>query len=114
MREWIAAAALAAGVVTAPEALAATPIPMVEILDRVRAEAASQLGRKKSDIEITRPLFEQGLDELDLVELVMALEEKFEVELPDAELAPLGKESMDKLTVQRLAEVVDAQLKKKR
>ena len=114
MRQWIAVAALAAGVLNAPPVPAAAPVALVEILDRVRAEAARQLGRKKGDIELARPLFSQGLDELDLVELVMTLEEAYEVEIPDADIAPAGMDSMTTLTVQRLAEVVDAQLKKKR
>ena len=113
MREWIAVVALAAAALDVPPVRAATPVASVEILDRVRALTAELLGRKKSAVEIARPLSEQGMDELDLVELVMALEEEFSIELPDSEVAPKGKESFTTLTVQQLAEIVGVQLRKK-
>ena len=114
MKTLLAALWLAGGVLAAPApARAAESAPtMLDIVDRVRAQVATQLGRRKADVEITRSLFAQGLDELDMVELVMALEETFKVTIPDAELATPGdKDWFRKLTAQRLAEVIAAQLR---
>jgi len=113
MRRGVLALLLAAGALAtaAPAPAPDASLSMVEIIDKVRTQAATQLGRRKADVETTRSLFAQGLDELDLVELVMALEESFKVPIPDAELAPVDdKDGFKKITVQRLAEVVAAQL----
>lgn len=46
---------------------------------------ADQLGLAVNDIQLTSTLVELGADSLDAVELLMALEEEFSIELPDEE-----------------------------
>ena len=54
------------------------------IHDRVRAIIAEQLGVKIEEVTDTASFVEDlGADSLDIVELVMALEEEFGVEIPD-------------------------------
>lgn len=54
------------------------------IHDRVRAIIAEQLGVKIEEVTDTASFVEDlGADSLDTVELVMALEEEFGVEIPD-------------------------------
>ena len=58
---------------------------MAEVLDeRVRAIIAEQLGVKIEEVTDTASFIEDlGADSLDTVELVMALEEEFGIEIPD-------------------------------
>merc|ERR1711994_515504 len=50
---------------------------------------AQQLDVPKEDVKPKATLIELGADSLDIVETVMALEEAFDVELPDEETEPL-------------------------
>ena len=53
---------------------------------KVRSIISEQLGVKEEEIKITSSFIEDlGADSLDIVELVMAMEEEFEVEIPDEE-----------------------------
>jgi len=54
------------------------------VADRVRAIIAEQLGVKLDEVTETASFIEDlGADSLDTVELVMALEEEFGIEIPD-------------------------------
>ena len=54
------------------------------IADRVRAIIAEQLGVKLEEVTDSASFVEHlGADSLDTVELVMALEEEFGIEIPD-------------------------------
>ena len=60
------------------------------MLEEMREMIAEQLNCEESSItESTSFKDDLGADSLDLFELVMALEEKYEVELPSEELAEL-------------------------
>ena len=53
---------------------------------KVRSIISEQLGVKEEEIKITSSFIEDlGADSLDIVELVMQMEEEFEVEIPDEE-----------------------------
>jgi acyl carrier protein len=53
---------------------------------KVKTIIAEQLGVAEGEIKITSSFVEDlGADSLDIVELVMAMEEEFEVEIPDDE-----------------------------
>jgi acyl carrier protein len=59
---------------------------MENIEQRVRKIVAEQLGVNEGDIKIDSSFVDDlGADSLDTVELVMALEEEFECEIPDEE-----------------------------
>lgn len=69
---------------------------MSSIEDRVKKIVSEQLGVKEEDVKIEASFVEDlGADSLDTVELVMALEEEFETEIPDDEA--------EKITTVRLA-----------
>ena len=56
------------------------------IEQKVKNIIAEQLGVGEDEIKITSSFIEDlGADSLDIVELVMAIEEEFEVEIPDEE-----------------------------
>lgn len=59
---------------------------MSTIEERVKKIVAEQLGVKEEEVTNSASFVEDlGADSLDTVELVMALEEEFETEIPDEE-----------------------------
>jgi len=79
---------------------------MENIEQRVKKIVAEQLGVNEADIKNESSFVDDlGADSLDTVELVMALEEEFECEIPD--------EDAEKITtVQKAIDYVNANLKK--
>ncbi|MDE3010303.1 MAG: acyl carrier protein [Pseudomonadota bacterium] len=78
---------------------------MENIEERVRKIVAEQLGVKEADIKNESSFVDDlGADSLDTVELVMALEEEFECEIPDEEAEKIT-------TVQQAVDYVKAHLK---
>ena len=58
----------------------------MSIEDRVKKIVSDQLGKSLDDIQSDSSFVEDlGADSLDTVELVMALEEEFDCEIPDEE-----------------------------
>ena len=54
------------------------------IVDKVKAIIVEQLGAEEEDVKVDSSFVDDlGADSLDIVELVMALEEEFELEIPD-------------------------------
>ena len=59
---------------------------MSSIEERVIKMVAEQLGVKEEEIQVSSSFVEDlGADSLDTVELIMALEEEFDAEIPDEE-----------------------------
>ena len=79
---------------------------MENIEQRVKKIVAEQLGVNESEIKIESSFVDDlGADSLDTVELVMALEEEFECEIPDEEAEKIT-------TVQQAVNYINAHLKK--
>lgn len=55
----------------------------MNIFDKVKALVAEQLGVDAADITIETSFDDLNADSLDVVELIMALEEEFDIEIPD-------------------------------
>lgn len=59
-------------------------VDMAEIEERVKKIVVEQLGVKEEDVKLESSFVDDlGADSLDTVELVMALEEEFDTEIPD-------------------------------
>ena len=57
-----------------------------EIFDKVKSIIVEQLGVNESTITLEASFIDDlGADSLDIVELIMALEEAFDIEIPDAD-----------------------------
>ena len=57
-----------------------------EIFDKVNSIIVEQLGVNESTITLEASFIDDlGADSLDIVELIMALEEAFDIEIPDAD-----------------------------
>lgn len=71
---------------------------MSTIEERVKKIVAEQLGVKEEEVTVEKSFVDDlGADSLDTVELVMALEEEFETEIPDeqAEKITTVQEAID-------------------
>jgi acyl carrier protein len=78
---------------------------MENIEQRVKKIVAEQLGVNESDVKTESSFVNDlGADSLDTVELVMALEEEFECEIPDEEAEKIT-------TVQQAIDYVNNHLK---
>ena len=78
----------------------------MEIESRIKAIIADQLGVSEEEVKPEARFIEDlGADSLDIVELIMAMEEEFETEIPD--------EDAEKITtVQQAIDYVSAHSKK--
>ncbi len=77
---------------------------MSNIEERVKKIVAEQLGAKEEDVTNNASFVDDlGADSLDTVELVMALEEEFECEIPDEEAEKIT-------TVQQAVDYINANL----
>ncbi len=58
-----------------------------ELIDRVHLLVCEQLGVDRSDVRSDANILDDlGADSLDVVELVMAIEEAFDLEIPDEDV----------------------------
>ena len=74
------------------------------IVERVTKLVCEQLGVKEEEVTLEASFVEDlGADSLDTVELVMALEEEFETEIPDEEAEKIT-------TVKEAVDYIDAHL----
>jgi acyl carrier protein len=61
-----------------------------QIYDKVKAIIVDQLGVEEEEVSMESSFIEDlGADSLDIVELIMALEEEFEIEVPDEDAEKL-------------------------
>ncbi|MCL5290788.1 MAG: acyl carrier protein [Firmicutes bacterium] len=57
---------------------------MMSLFDKVKSIIVEQLGVEAEDVKMESSFVDDlGADSLDIVELVMALEEEFDIEIPD-------------------------------
>ncbi|MCL2021693.1 MAG: acyl carrier protein [Betaproteobacteria bacterium] len=78
---------------------------MEQIIARVKKVVVEQLGVDEKDVKDDSSFVDDlGADSLDAVELVMALEEEFECEIPDEEAEKIT-------TVAKAAEYIAANMK---
>jgi acyl carrier protein len=77
---------------------------MSSIEERVAKMVAEQLGVKEDDVKASSSFVEDlGADSLDTVELIMALEEEIDTEIPDEEAEKIA-------TVQNAIDYINANL----
>jgi acyl carrier protein len=79
---------------------------MENVEQRVKKNVAEQLGVNEAEIKNESSFVDDlGADSLDTVELVMALEEEFETEIPDEDAERIT-------TVQQAVDYINSHLKK--
>ena len=77
---------------------------MSSIEERVAKMVAEQLGVKEADVKTSSSFVEDlGADSLDTVELIMALEEEFDTEIPDEDAEKIA-------TVQNAIDYINSNL----
>ncbi|HHX94612.1 MAG TPA: acyl carrier protein [Clostridia bacterium] len=61
----------------------------MSVIEKIKDIVAEQLGVEKEDINEDTSFDELNADSLDIVELIMALEEEFDLEIPDEDAEKL-------------------------
>ena len=62
------------------------------MFEKVKNIIVEQLGVDEDDVKMEASFIDDlGADSLDIVELIMALEEEFDLEIPDSEAEKIGK-----------------------
>lgn len=61
----------------------------MSVFDKIKGIVAEQLGVEGEEIKETTSFDELNADSLDIVELIMALEEEFDLEIPDEDAEKL-------------------------
>lgn len=77
---------------------------MDEIFNKVKKIVADQLSVNEADVQIDSTFIDDlGADSLDIVELIMAFEEEFAIEIPDdaAEKIKTVKDAVDYIEKQK-------------
>jgi len=76
-----------------------------DMVERIRTLVASQLGVDAAEVTEDASILEDlGADSLDVVELVMALEETFDIEVPDEDVESMRTVGdVERYVSQRLA-----------
>jgi len=85
--------------------------PDQKVVNVVLVEAVKILKKDVNQIDVAKPLMAQGADELDMIELVMAVEDALKVEIPDSALGDNVPEAQKTLSIEKLAEIVSGRLK---
>lgn len=73
-----------------------------EVEEKVKSIIVEQLGIEESEVELESSFIDDlGADSLDTVELVMAFEEEFDLEIPDeeAEKITMVKDAVDHIMI---------------
>ena len=73
---------------------------MDTVLEKVKEVISEQLGIEDTDSITTETTFidDLGADSLDIVELIMALEEEFDMEIPEEEAEKTDRENVNILS----------------
>jgi acyl carrier protein len=61
----------------------------VTIFDKIKGIVVEQLGVEDNEVKLETSFQDLNADSLDIVELIMALEEEFELEIPDEDAEKL-------------------------
>jgi len=61
----------------------------VAVFDKIKEIVVEQLGVEESEVTLETSFQDLNADSLDIVELIMALEEEFELEIPDEDAEKL-------------------------
>ena len=89
-----------------------TTVLQLEVADQIKVELGRILKRRPQEFDTRKPLMAQGLNDLQIVELVLAMERAFQVKVPDKRINSQTGEGST-LTIEQLADVIAAEMKNK-
>jgi acyl carrier protein len=90
-----------------------TTVLQLEVADRIKAELGRIANRPSGDFNTHKPLIAQGLNDLQLVELILAVERAFQVKVPDSRIGNKNADGTSLLTIDQLADAITAEMKNK-
>jgi acyl carrier protein len=89
-----------------------TTVLQLEVADQIKVELGRILKRRPQEFDSRKPLMTQGLNDLQIVELVLAMERTFQVKVPDKRINSQTGEGST-LTIEQLADVIASEMKSK-
>ena len=78
----------------------------LDAVEKVKNTVARILKKPPAQIDTSKLLFEQGADELDIMEVVLDVEDEFKVRIPDSAIGSTPYQIGKVLTVEKLVQVV--------
>jgi hypothetical protein len=86
--------------------------PSADLVERLRAMTAQKVSRHRQGVEVDvdKPMAAQGCSDDDVYELIIDLEETYQIEIDDAEYGSDGNTTDKTLTVRALARIVASHL----
>lgn len=90
-----------------------TAVLQLEVADQIKAEVGRIVHKEPKDFDTRKPLIAQGLNDLQVVELVLALERAFQVKVPDKSINSKSADGSSMLTIDELADAITAEMKNK-
>jgi acyl carrier protein len=90
-----------------------TTVLQIEVAERIKAELGRILNRAPAEFDTRKPLVAQGANDLQIVELVLAVERAFQVKVPDSRIGSRTGEGASALTIDQLANAIAAEMKNK-
>jgi acyl carrier protein len=90
-----------------------TTVLQLEVVDRIKTELGRIANRSPGEFNAHKPLIAQGLNDLQLVELVLAVERAFQVKVPDSRIGTKNADGASLLTIDQLADAITAEMKNK-
>ena len=65
------------------------------VFEKIRAIIAEKLGVQESDVKLETSFEDLGVDSLDLFQVIIEIEEEFDIEIEDAETIKTVKDAVD-------------------
>jgi len=90
-----------------------TTVLQFEVADQIKVELGRIAHKQPKDFDSHKPLIGQGLNDLQIVELVLAVERAFQVKVPDKRIDSKDADGSSLLTIDELADAITAEMKSK-
>ena len=90
-----------------------TTVLQLEVTDQIKTELGRIVHKKPQEFDSQKPLIAQGLNDLQIVELILAVERAFQVKVPDKRINSKDADGSSMLTIDELADAITAEMKNK-
>lgn len=90
-----------------------TTVLQLEVADQIKTELGRIAHKRPQEFDLHKPLITQGLNDLQIVELVLAVERSFQVKVPDKRINSKNADGSSMLTIDDLADAITSEMKNK-
>ena len=90
-----------------------TTVLQLEVADQIKVELGRIAHKPPREFDAHKPLITQGVNDLQIVELVLAAERAFQVKVPDKRINSKNADGSSMLSIDELADAITAEIKGK-